>query len=58
MKESPSGEANRFSASQEIPCIVWKPKVHYRIYKYPKSDYTQSILLIWVEKKVYCSTFK
>ena len=28
-------EANRFSTSQEIPCILWKPTVHYRIYKSP-----------------------
>jgi hypothetical protein len=28
-------EANRFSASQEIPRILWKPKVHYRVYNSP-----------------------
>jgi hypothetical protein len=33
MQQSPSWEANRFSASQEIPCILWNLKIEYRIHK-------------------------
>jgi len=33
MELSPSWEANRSSASQEIPCILWKPKVYYHSHK-------------------------
>jgi len=33
MEQSPSLEANRFSASQEITRILWNPNVHYRINK-------------------------
>ena len=37
MEQSPSCEANRFSASQEIRRIIWNPKVHYRVCNCPPS---------------------
>ena len=35
MEQSPSWEANWSAASQEIPRILWNPKVHYLIHKCP-----------------------
>jgi len=35
MEQSPSWEANQFSASQEIPRVLWNLNVHHRIHKCP-----------------------
>ena len=33
MEQSPSWEAKVSSATQEIPHILWNPKIYYRVYK-------------------------
>ena len=35
MEQSPSSVSNRFPASQEIPRILWNPKIHFRTHKRP-----------------------
>ena len=42
MRRSPSWEANRFSASQEIPSILRNPKVHYPTHNSPPPIFIQS----------------
>jgi len=37
MQQSPSWEANCFSANQEIPLILFTTKFHYRIHKFPRT---------------------
>jgi len=33
MEQSPSWDANSHSASEEIPYLLWKPKVHCSVHK-------------------------
>ena len=43
----PESFMRSFSASQEIPRILWNPMVHYRVYKCPVSSRSQIKLVGW-----------
>jgi len=53
-------EANRFSATQEIPRILWKPKVYHRIRNISPQDPTLSQInpihgpIPLLEEQIYC----
>ena len=50
LEQSPSREASRFSASQEIPRNSWNQNVHYRMYKCPP---TVPIMLMIVRQETH-----
>ena len=47
MELSSSWKANRFLASQEIPHILWIPKIHYRDCKSPTLSYEYDIIIVF-----------
>jgi hypothetical protein len=54
MEQSPSWEANWFAASQEIPRILWNPKVPHRTHKRPPHRQKIYITSIWYTELQFC----